>query len=223
MLTGEGHRLLLEILYVGTFAEELGHVVDLVARLAGEHVACAREDGGADEDRHIGEFADEFLHEREVLRAVVLGGNMYLEERNVDIAQVIIIALGGIADEELTIGIVVFQPILEGSTDKAASDNTDVYHDFKLTFRLLLVALKNIAGVDLVLHVVEAGVISVGNDGLRLGFELGQVINDEAAEETGAVFKGGLVDDDMRTFGLDALHHTLDGRLTKVVTIGFHR
>ena len=128
LLTSEGHGLLLEVFDIGTFAEELGHVVDLVARLPGEHITGAGQDGGADEDRHVGKVADKFLHEAEVLCAVVLGGDMYLEEGNVDIAQVIIIALGGVADEELAVRIVVFQPILEGSTDEAAADNSDVEH-----------------------------------------------------------------------------------------------
>ena len=129
LLAREGHRLLLEVFNMGTFAEEFGHVVDLVARLTGEHIACSRQDGGADEDRHIGQLADKLFHEREVLCAVVLGGDMNLEERNVDIAQVVIVALGGVADEELAVGIVMLQPFLQGSTHEAAADDSNVDHN----------------------------------------------------------------------------------------------
>ena len=135
LFSGEGHGLLLEVLDIGTFAEELGHVVDLVARLPGEHITGAGQDSRAHKHRHIGKVADKLLHEAEVLCAVVLGGDMYLEERNIDTGQVIVVALGGVVDEELAVRIVVFQPILEGSADEAAADDSDVDHcDFKFKF-----------------------------------------------------------------------------------------
>ena len=128
LFSGEGHSLLLEVLDIGTFAEELRHVVDLVARLPGEQRAGTRQYGGAHEDRHVGKVADKLLHEAEVLCAIVLGGDMNLEECNVDTGQIIIIPLGGVADEEFAVRIVVFQPILEGSTDEAAAGDSDVEH-----------------------------------------------------------------------------------------------
>ena len=128
LFSGEGHSLLLEILDIGTFAEELGHIVYFMACLPGEHITGARQDSRADEDRHVGKVADKLLHEAEVLCAVVLGRDVDLEESNVDTGQIIIIPLGGVADEELAVRIVVFQPILEGSADEAAADNSDVDH-----------------------------------------------------------------------------------------------
>ena len=73
------------------------------------------------------------------------------------------------------------------------------------------------------MDVVEAGVVSICYDGLGHLFEFLQVIYYNTAEEGGAVFEGGLVDDDLGAFGLNALHHALDGRLAEVVGVGFHR
>ncbi len=55
-----------------------------------------------------------------------------------------------------------------------------------------------------------------------MGFELSQIVDDEAAEEGAPVLEGGLVDDDLGTFGFDALHDALDGGLTEVVRVGLH-
>lgn len=73
------------------------------------------------------------------------------------------------------------------------------------------ISSENIPCIDFVLHVVEAGVVAVGDDGLTSVLELGEVVDHFAAEECAAVFKRWFVDDDCRTFGLDALHHALDG------------
>ena len=86
-----------------------------------------------------------------------------------------------------------------------------------------LVAAEEVAGVDLVLDVVEDGVVTVGDDGGTLSFEFGEVVDDFAAEEGGAVFERRLVDDDLGAFGLDAFHHALDGGLAEVVGVRFHR
>jgi hypothetical protein len=53
---------------------------------------------------------------------------MNLKECNIHIAQVIIISLGRITDEKLALRVVVFQPIFEGSTYEATSDNSNVNH-----------------------------------------------------------------------------------------------
>lgn len=53
LCSGEDHGLLLEVLDVGALGEELRHVVYAMAGLLGEHVAGAREDGGAHEDRYV--------------------------------------------------------------------------------------------------------------------------------------------------------------------------
>ena len=97
--SGEDHGLLLEVLDMGALGEELRHIADLMACLPGEHIAGARQDGGAHEDGDIGQFADQLLHEGEVLGAVVLGGDVDLQEGDIDIAQVVVIALGGVADK----------------------------------------------------------------------------------------------------------------------------
>lgn len=41
------------------------------------------------------------------------------------------IALGGVADEQFALGIVVFQPILEGTAHEAAAYDSDVDHFLK--------------------------------------------------------------------------------------------
>ena len=97
--SGEDHGLLLEVLDMGALGEELRHIADLMACLPGEHVAGAGQDGGAHEDGDIGELADELLHEGEVLGAIVLGGDMDLQEGNIDIAQVVVIAFVWVADK----------------------------------------------------------------------------------------------------------------------------
>ena len=88
---------------------------------------------------------------------------------------------------------------------------------------MLSVSPENIPRINLVLHIVEAGVISVRDDGLATALELLQVVDHEAAEEGAAVLKGRLVDDDFRAFGLDALHHALDAALAEVVAVRLHR
>ena len=85
------------------------------------------------------------------------------------------------------------------------------------------IATEDVAGVDLLLDVVEAGVVAVGDDGVAAGLEFLQVVYHKAAEEGAAVLEGGLVDDDLGTFGLDALHHALNGRLAEVVGVALHR
>ena len=82
---GEHHGLLLEVLDEGALGEELRHIAHLVARLAREHLAGARQDGGADKHGHIGEVTDQLLHEAQILGTVVLGGDMDLQESDVDV------------------------------------------------------------------------------------------------------------------------------------------
>lgn len=53
--------------------------------------------------------------------------------------------------------------------------------------------------------------------------ELLQVVDHTAAEEGAAVLDGRLVDDDFGAFGLDALHHALDGGLPPVYKLHFLR
>ena len=129
MRTGEHHGLLLEVLDEGTLGEELGHIAHLMACLARKHLAGTWEDGGSDEHRHIRKFGNQLLHESQILCAVLFSRDMDLQKSDVDVAQVIVISLGRVADEEFAFGVVVFQPILEGSTYEAASDNSYVDHN----------------------------------------------------------------------------------------------
>ena len=140
MCSGEDHRLLLEVLDMGALGEELGHVVDAVASLLGEAVAGSGEDGGTHEDGHIGEVGDELLHQGEILRAVVLGRHVDLQEGYVNTTQVIVVSLGGITDEQFALGVVMFQPIFESSAYEATSNYSDVYHCLVtiLMFNLIL-------------------------------------------------------------------------------------
>ena len=87
----------------------------------------------------------------------------------------------------------------------------------------LLIAAEDVAGIDFGGHVVEGGVVAVGDDGGGLLLEGGEVVHHLAAEEGVAVGEGGLVDDDRGALGLDALHDALDGALAEIVRIALHR
>ena len=69
-------------------------------------------------------------------------------------------------------------------------------------YKFNLVSSEDVAGVDLVVHIVQATVISICDDGLGHFLEFLQIIYDEGAEEGGAVFEGRLIDDYLCTFGL---------------------
>jgi len=124
----EHHRLLLEVLDVRALRKELGHVADLVPSLLREPVARSRKDRGAHEHGHVREVRDELLHEREVLRAVVLRGHVDLQERDVDLREVVVVSLRRIAHENLAILVVFLEPGLQRPADKPAADYTDFDH-----------------------------------------------------------------------------------------------
>ena len=126
--TREHHRLLLEVLDVRAFREELWHVADLVSCLLREPVARTGQDRCTHEHRHIRQFADKFLHEREILRAIVLRGHMDLQEGDINAAQVVIVSLRRIAHEDLALLVVLLQPDLQRPADESASDNSDFDH-----------------------------------------------------------------------------------------------
>ena len=46
--------------------------------------------------------------------------------------------------------------------------------------------MENVSSIDFVFHVVKAGVVAIGNDGLGLGLEFFEVVDDEAADEAGS-------------------------------------
>ena len=125
---GEDHRLLAEVLEEGALGKELGHIAHLMAGLAGEHLAGAGQDGGAHEHGHIGQVGDELLHQREVLRAVILSRHVDLQESNVNLTQVIKISFGRVADEQFALRVVMLQPVFQGSAHEATSNNSNVNH-----------------------------------------------------------------------------------------------
>ena len=86
-----------------------------------------------------------------------------------------------------------------------------------------LVAAENVAGVNLVLYVIEGGGVAVGDDGGGLVLEGGEVVHYLAAEEGAAVGERRLVDYYVGALGFDALHDTLDCRLAEVVAVRLHR
>ena len=71
-----------------------------------------------------------------------------------------------------------------------------------------LVSSEQVARVDLVGHVIETGVVAVGDDGLALALEGFEVAHNATAEEGGAVGKGGLVDDDFGRHRLRRPEHS---------------
>ena len=85
-----------------------------------------------------------------------------------------------------------------------------------------LISSEDVSCIYLILNIIKAGIISVGDDGIGLCLDLGEVVNNEAAEEGTAVFKGWFIDDNIGTLCLDALHDTLYGRLAEVVGVGLH-
>ena len=128
LCSSEDHRLLAEVLQEGTLGEELGHIAHLMAGLLGEALTGAGEDGGAHEHGHIRQISDEFFHQGKVLCTIVLGRYVDLQESDVNVAQIIIVTLVGVADEQFTLWVVVFQPVFEGSTYEATSNNSNVNH-----------------------------------------------------------------------------------------------
>ena len=92
-----------------------------------------------------------------------------------------------------------------------------------MCYSVWLIPSKQVSRIYFLLHVFEAFVEAVGDDGAALGLEGGEVVHHAAAEEGGAVVEGGFVDDDLRALGLHALHDALDGRLAEVVGVALHR
>lgn len=83
----------------------------------------------------------------------------------------------------------------------------------------ILVSPKDIPCIHFVLHIVKAAIVAVGDDGMSLLLEGIKVVDDFAAEEGLAIFEGWLVDDDLSTLRLDALHDTLNAALAEVVRV----
>ena len=62
-------------------------------------------------------------------------------------------------------------------TDAVKMILADINPFLDIKTQCVKVTPENVARIDFVLHVVEATVISVGDDGLALGFELGEVVD----------------------------------------------
>ena len=88
---------------------------------------------------------------------------------------------------------------------------------------IFLVSSENVAGIDFVSYIIEDGIVTIGNDGLTLCFELVEVVDNTATEEGGIVRKGRLVDNHLSTLCLDTLHYTLYGTLAEIVGVALHR
>lgn len=86
-----------------------------------------------------------------------------------------------------------------------------------------LVALKYITCINFLFYVVEAAVVAVGDDCLREGLKLVEVVYYATAKECAAIFECGLIYYHLGTFGFYAFHHTLYGRLTEIVAVALHR
>ena len=82
---------------------------------------------------------------------------------------------------------------------------------------------EQIARIDLLLHVIQTAVISVGKNSLTTLLKRLKVIDNLAAKERRAIFQRRLVDDDRRSLCLDTLHNPLNRGLAEVIRIGLHR
>lgn len=80
---------------------------------------------------------------------------------------------------------------------------------------LQLISSEYVACMNFVFNFLQAVIKAVCND--SLGFELVKVINNLATEECCAILKCRLVDDNLCTLCLDALHDVLNGKLTEFV------
>ena len=84
------------------------------------------------------------------------------------------------------------------------------------------VSPENIPGIDLLPHIVQTAVVPVGDNGFRLLLEPLQTVHHPRTEESRPVLQRRLVNDDVRTFRLDPLHHPLDAALAEIVAIRLH-
>lgn len=82
-----------------------------------------------------------------------------------------------------------------------------------------LIPIEQVSRIYLVLDVVEAAVIAVGDNCLALLLERIKVVDYFAAEERFAVLESWFIDDDFGTLCLDAFHDALDGTLAEVVGV----
>lgn len=89
-------------------------------------------------------------------------------------------------------------------------------------YNVVLVSTEQVAGIDLLLHIVQAAIVAVGNNGLAALLELVQIVDNLAAKEGSAILQSRLVDDHSGTLRLNALHDALDRALAEVVRVRLH-
>lgn len=82
---------------------------------------------------------------------------------------------------------------------------------------------EEISCVDFVFDIVQDFVIAVCDDRVAACFEAVDVVDDKRAEKCSAVGKRRFVDDNCRTFCLDAFHYALDRALAEIVAVALHR
>ena len=82
---------------------------------------------------------------------------------------------------------------------------------------MLSVATEQVSCIDLILNIVQTGVVAVGYDRVATALELIQVVYYLAAKECVTILESGLIDDHLGSLGLNAFHYTLNGTLTEVV------
>ena len=80
----------------------------------------------------------------------------------------------------------------------------------------MLVAAKEIAGVDLICHILKLFCHTVGDNDVGLLFEGGEITFQARVEEL-VCFHPRLVDDHFNAFRLDTLHNPLNRRRTEVI------
>ena len=72
LCSGEHHCLLAEVLNEGSLGQELRHIAHLMAGLLGKHLTCTRKNGGTNKYRYIRKIRNQFLHQCQILRTIVL-------------------------------------------------------------------------------------------------------------------------------------------------------
>ena len=82
-----------------------------------------------------------------------------------------------------------------------------------------LVSSKYISCINLILHIIQTSIVTVGDDGMALCLEGFEVVLYSATEEGATLFQGWLVDDYLSTLCLDTLHDALNGGLAEVIAV----
>ena len=91
-----------------------------------------------------------------------------------------------------------------------------------LHFIRFLVSSEQISGIYFFLHIIQAAVIAVSNNRLAFSLKLLEVVYHSTAKEGAAILQRRFVNNNLRTFGLNALHYSLNTALAEVVGVGFH-